>query len=312
MSDPKKKLRGWYRAYEEMAEDPKFRVIAKKASTVVPGLRGSDAIAIWVSLLTRASRATDRGCIDGYDCESADDHFGIPDGGTSALVAAFEAKGMILGGRISKWEERQPKREDSSAERMSEKRKRDAMCGDVTQCDAMCGDVTQCDPRLDKTRLDKSTKAGEGERARAQAPVQAVPPPPASASPAPNAAVKLPGPDQDDPSDPTVCEVPTAGGGLVRVSEYTLDAQGWLSAYPGIDVRQELQRCVAKLLSCPDKRPSSHKALGWCNSWLSNAQKDAQRPQAPPGQAKARRLYGFDQAAMDEIARDILGTEAPQ
>lgn len=107
----------WYRSYEEMGDDPKFRVIAKRAATVVPGVRASDALAVWTQLLCRASSCPDRGSIEGYDCETADLSLDMPEGAACALLQAFEDKGMTLNGRILKWEERQPKREDGSAER---------------------------------------------------------------------------------------------------------------------------------------------------------------------------------------------------
>lgn len=110
----------WYRSYEEMSKDPKFRVVARRASATVPGVRTSDAIAVWVNLLERASQAPERGVIEGFDGESCDALFDLPDGAACALVEAFKDKGMIESGRIAKWESRQPQRErpgDLSTER---------------------------------------------------------------------------------------------------------------------------------------------------------------------------------------------------
>lgn len=110
----------WYRSYEEMSKDPKFRVIAKRASATVPGVRVSDAIAVWVNLLERASQSPERGSIEGFDCESCDALFDMPDGAACAIFNALQDKGMVHEGAIAKWGERQPQRErptDLSTER---------------------------------------------------------------------------------------------------------------------------------------------------------------------------------------------------
>lgn len=137
----------WYRSYEEMGDDPKFRVIAKRAAVHVPGVRASDALAVWTQLLCRASSSLDRGSIDGFDCETADDSLGMPDGSACALMQAFEDKGMIHEGRIIKWEDRQPKREDGSAERSKKWRDEQKQ----TQPNA-----TERNRTLEQSRADKS------------------------------------------------------------------------------------------------------------------------------------------------------------
>lgn len=101
----------WYRSYEEMSKDPKFRVVARRAAASVPGVRVSDAIAVWVNLLERASQAGERGSIEGFDCESCDALFDLPDGAACAIFQAFQDKGMVHNGAIAKWSDRQPQRE---------------------------------------------------------------------------------------------------------------------------------------------------------------------------------------------------------
>jgi hypothetical protein len=110
----------WYRSYEDMSLDPKFKVVARRAATSVAGVRVSDAIAVWVNLLERASQASERGTIEGFDGESIDALLDMPEGAACALVDAFREKGMIESGAIAKWEKRQPQRErpnDLSTER---------------------------------------------------------------------------------------------------------------------------------------------------------------------------------------------------
>jgi len=146
----------WYRSYEEMSKDPKFRSVARRASEAVPGVRVSDAIAVWVNLLERASAAFERGAIEGFDGESVDDLFDMPIGAACALVDAFKAKGMIEDGFIAKWSARQPQRErpnDDSSERVKafRERKRNENLAHVTPCNAS---VTPCNTP-DQNRLEQ-------------------------------------------------------------------------------------------------------------------------------------------------------------
>jgi len=150
----------WYRTYEGMSDDPKFRVISRRAAAVVPGVRVSDAIAVWVKLLERASSSPDRGLVDGFDCEACDVGLDLPDGAACAIIDAFRAKGMIEGESIAKWEQRQPQRErpnDNSAERVKahRDRKKNASFPDVTPCnaDVTPGNATE-QSRADKSRED--------------------------------------------------------------------------------------------------------------------------------------------------------------
>lgn len=112
-------------------------------------------------LLERASEADDRGDISGFDCESADAAMGMPEGATQAIYDAMTAKGMIVNERIAKWEERQPKREDStSAQRSREYRDRKKaekinLQHDETEANAMQHDETQCNTTQRKETPDE-------------------------------------------------------------------------------------------------------------------------------------------------------------
>lgn len=96
----------WFRWYENATNDPKFMVAARRSGQSV-----AFVIAVWAMLLERASESSDRGSIDGFDCESADALLGMPDGAAEAIVQALRGKGMLNGERVTKWEERQPVRE---------------------------------------------------------------------------------------------------------------------------------------------------------------------------------------------------------
>lgn len=158
----------WLRWYEGASTDTKFHFIARRCSQPV-----AFVIAVWAMLLERASAASDRGKIEGFDCESADAALGMPDGTTQTIFDAMVAKGMIVGARIAKWEERQPKREDAtSTERVREHRARQKAKSEIksneaerneTPCNAVKQNETQCNEAernetLDKSRIDKSIK----------------------------------------------------------------------------------------------------------------------------------------------------------
>lgn len=112
----------WLRWYHGCVTDPKFPLIARRSGQNVAAV-----LAMWAALLERASMSDVRGSIDGFDCESFDALLGLEDGACQAILAAFEAKGMIIDGYISKWRERQPTRErddNNSTDRVRKFRKR--------------------------------------------------------------------------------------------------------------------------------------------------------------------------------------------
>lgn len=115
----------WFRWFEGSTNDPKFMVVARRSGQPV-----AFVLAVWAMLLERASAATPRGNIDGFDCESADALLGMPDGAACTIVEAMQAKSLIDGERVCKWEERQPSRErtpeapGSSTQRSRECRQR--------------------------------------------------------------------------------------------------------------------------------------------------------------------------------------------
>ena len=126
----------WFRWHEGTSSDPKFHLIARKSGQPV-----AFALAIWAMLLERASAAEVRGDVSGFDCESADAALGMPDGATQAIYDAMVAKGMVVDGRIAKWEERQPKKEDAtSTERVREHRAKQK-AKEVKRQETQCNEV---------------------------------------------------------------------------------------------------------------------------------------------------------------------------
>jgi hypothetical protein len=127
---------------------------------VVARLSGQNVaavVAVWAMLLERASDgvtqcdATKRGFVTGFDCESADVLLGLESGASGAILTALRKKGLLSDDEVTNWKKRQPKREDSSAERTRAYRERLKEKEAVTQCDA---GVTQCDARREEKRED--------------------------------------------------------------------------------------------------------------------------------------------------------------
>ncbi len=64
--------------------------------------------------------------------------------------------------------------------------------------------------------------------------------------------------------------MPTLGGGEWGVTQVLLD--GWTAAYPGIDVKAELRKAKAWLLSNPTNAKTARGMGRFCNGWLERAQ----------------------------------------
>lgn len=180
----------WFRWYSGAATDPKFQVVARRVGQSV-----ASVVAVWAMLLERASTSSDRGAVDGFDCEGADAVLGLEDGAACAIVVALRDKGLLLGERIAKWEERQPKREDAGAtERKRKQRERERQreeaarraaghppSQDVTRCHAVTSPVTPPvtggHDRVEKIREEKNkntnTQGNTVNEGRARARVDA-------------------------------------------------------------------------------------------------------------------------------------------
>lgn len=255
------KRRAWYRSYEEMGNDPKFRVVAKRAAAVIPGVRASDALAVWTQLLCRASEATDRGSIEGYDCESADLHFDLPEGAACAIVKAFEDKGMILDGRIVKWDERQPKREDGSAERG--KRWREEQKRTQTNAD-------ERDRTLDKTRQDKKRDKTEE--------------PPSEVAPSDKSAAAVSSPAE------VFITIPVNGPDEHPVT--TNDLREYQALYGNIDVEAALRKMRGHWLSKAKNQRKTLKGIRTSiNTWLARDNDKAVPRGSPAAIVAAPRTY---------------------
>lgn len=130
----------WFRWWHGTVTDPKLQRVARMAGATV-----GEVIAVWACVLERASSVTTsdarvtqgdtpvtRGDVVGFDCGDHDVLLGFADGKTAQIFAALIDRGLIESGRIARWDERQPKREDSSAARTREYRERKKQPAKVT------------------------------------------------------------------------------------------------------------------------------------------------------------------------------------
>lgn len=117
-----------------------------------------------------------------------------------------------------------------------------------------------------------------------------------------------PSPEKRSPSDScpepqaaagrkVVGTMPTLGGGEWGVTQQLLD--GWTAAYPGIDVKAELRKAKAWLLSNPTNAKTARGMGRFCNGWLERAQNAVGRngtgppPERESLQARVARKNGL-------------------
>lgn len=116
-------MSGWVRLWHDMPTDPKWRTIARKS-----GQRVGDVIAVFnFVLVNAAANASERGRTHNLFAEDIGAALDLDEADIQAILDAMKGKVLDGDGRLLGWEKRQPKREDSSAERAKawrEERKR--------------------------------------------------------------------------------------------------------------------------------------------------------------------------------------------
>jgi len=141
----------WFRWHHGSVNDPKFGLVAKKA-----GARVGDVIAVWALVLEQASANLDRGQFSDVDCEATDFLLGADDGTTARILEAMTGRGLIAEGHVTRWEDRQPKRErvdNTAAERKRAQRERDsAKDGETTTVTPSHTTSHHVTPREEKSR----------------------------------------------------------------------------------------------------------------------------------------------------------------
>lgn len=108
----------WVRLWEDMPTDPKWRVVARRAGRPLP-----EVLAVFVFMLTNASKAQERGTLANWNDEDVGAAIDVDAEHIAAIREAMQGK-TLDGDRLTGWERRQPKREDGAAERAKEWRER--------------------------------------------------------------------------------------------------------------------------------------------------------------------------------------------
>ena len=137
-----------------MPTDPKWRVIARKS-----GQRVGDVIAVFNFLMVSASaNADERGRTQNVVCEDLAAALDLSESDVEAIITAMTGKVITEDGYLTGWEKRQPKREDSSAERAKawrdERKRTQANAQERADADA------DADTELKKEKTTSSPKKG--------------------------------------------------------------------------------------------------------------------------------------------------------
>lgn len=241
----------WFRWHHGSVSDPKFQLVAKKA-----GVRLGDVIAVWAFMLEKASAHADRGTVGLVDLETLDFLLGAEEGTSARILEAMSARGLIVGDRIARWEERQAKREredDGAAERKRRQREIEAAVRQDQPPEATDGQVTPCHatsrqkkPRGEERREEEKNPSGSG---------------------APDKPARKAKGSRKVPADFAVTE----------------DMQAWAEQdAPGVDWRRETE----KFRDWEFKHPRTDWPATW-RTWIRKAQEDAERRSPANGRTGA-------------------------
>jgi len=119
----------WFRKYHGTASDPKWKVVATRAShTMSHRVTIASVVVVWDCMMDCASQATPRGELVGWDSEDIAALLEIEQAEVDAIYQAMQGK-TLNGNTLINWEKRQPKREredHGAAARKAAQRERDA------------------------------------------------------------------------------------------------------------------------------------------------------------------------------------------
>jgi hypothetical protein len=154
----------WVRLWEDMPTDPKWRVIARRSGRPL-----AEVVAVFVFMLTAASKSAERGRLDAWDDEDVAAALDLEGEHVAAIRDAMQGK-TLDGDRLSGWEKRQPKREDDRAtERVKAFREKKAeLKRNETQRNAVFAPETDTDTDTEKEEASASSLAEAAEKSEAE------------------------------------------------------------------------------------------------------------------------------------------------
>lgn len=130
---------GWYRTWHGMPEDAKLASAAKRA-----GAARAHVLALWVTLLDKASRNRPRGVVDDLDSAEMADLLDIPQAITDKIMAAFRDKRMLTpDNRIAAWDRLQK----TSTRRVRQFRHREREFAMVDRAEKRAAEIAPIPPK---------------------------------------------------------------------------------------------------------------------------------------------------------------------
>ena len=137
----------WFRVWNEMPNDPKWRTIARKSQQPI-----ALVIAVYIHMLTQASIAEDRGHITGWKDDDIASALDVETEQVEAIRQAMQGK-VLDGDLIAGWHKRQPQREDASStarvKAFRERKKCDETRGNAVKRDETHGNAPDTDTDTD-------------------------------------------------------------------------------------------------------------------------------------------------------------------
>ncbi len=107
-----------------------------------------------------------------------------------------------------------------------------------------------------------------------------------------------PAPESAETTEPAVLTMPLVGDAEFGIMQAAID--GWVTAYPGVDVIRQLAAMRQWCIANPRKRKTRRGVLAFCNSWLMKEQDKAgaRLPSAPSTRGRFDPVAHVNQGAM--------------
>lgn len=165
----------WFRTYHGFTTDPKWRVVANRAKSTP-----ANVMATVLYFLERAScNAVKRGVTQGFVTPEIAVTLGVSEEETQRIIDNLILIGFMTEGEISNWNDRQPRREDNSTERVKAHRQRKKAARETGESNAgetqgnagvtgetqRNADVTQGNARGEEKREESTTLDAREPRA---------------------------------------------------------------------------------------------------------------------------------------------------
>lgn len=144
----------WYRAYHGMPNDPKLKVVARRAEQPM-----ALVVAVWVCVLDAASQHDPRGIV-GIDPEELAVVLDLETEAVKAILDALKSKNLLDDkGRVVNWHKRQHTTSTERSQKSRANRKPTAAGGNGTQRGATAGNEAQRKNSKKDPDTDTDTKA---------------------------------------------------------------------------------------------------------------------------------------------------------